>query len=231
MFFVLLQLIKRLQKRQAKLLKFIEEHEPSSPDEDIRAEPIGESCSEESLLSASGYGRKKSRTKSLSQPLLPPTRDTSHRKAINAARAEFFRDLSSQKVGPEPHRKLIHRSGSLPPVMTLTSDKETLPSVTRNRSKSEEKEGMKSLLAKNKTKANKGLGPVKAKSSVAEQVTSRLYNPEKIRQKFENSRQGTKQKETPKVRCSAFFFRNFQCSNKKSKYPMLFHWTHLRFSD
>ncbi len=192
------ELIKRLQQRQAKLLKFIEEQEPSSPEEDVRAEPIGESCSEESLLSASSYTGGAKHKLSAAAPQQSGVRGTSHRKAINQARAEFFnKSFESQDLlNSDPHRKF--RSGSLPPVITVTTARDAASRGAR--SKSEEKQ-MKSAIEKNKARGKKSAsGPLKALgSSIAEQVTARLYNPDKIRQSYEAAQRARQEEKARKV--------------------------------
>ena len=174
------ELIKRLQHRQKKLLKFIEEREPVSPD-DIRAEPIGESCSEESLLSASSYTKQTTYTRLKQQGKQGPLSDVSsspHRKMINQARAYFFNQPPTSSVQQAaPHHPKIQRAGSLPPSITVTPAAKEPHSHHHppQRSRSEEKSDSNVSGKFNKSRTKKSPSPTgTAKqgktSSIAQQV-------------------------------------------------------------
>ena len=166
------ELIKRLQHRQAKLFKFIEEHEPVSPD-DIRAEPIGESCSEESLLSASSYTKQTTASRLKQQDKQASPTDISnspHRKVINQARKDFF----NEPVISVPSSRQFQRAGSLPPSITVTPAARELTQSQRSRSEEKSDSGTKSGKGRSK-KTPSPAGTIKQKaSSIAAQV-SLLY--------------------------------------------------------
>ena len=167
------ELIRKLQRRQAKLLKFIDEHESVSPD-DIRAEPIGESCSEESLLSASSYTKQTTASRlKVRQGTPSDTSSTPHRKMINQARASFFsQDPTSLMQQSGPHHPKLQRAGSLPPVIISPPAQGT--SNPHQRSRSEEKwdSSAGGKLSKSRTKKSQSPASKQGKtSSIAEQVS------------------------------------------------------------
>ena len=168
------ELIKRLQHRQAKLFKFIEEHEPVSPD-DIRAEPIGESCSEESLLSASSYTKQTttSRLKQQDKPGSPIDISSSpHRKVINQARKDFFNAPATS--GPSPRQ--YQRAGSLPPSITVTPAVKDPLHTQRSRSEEKSDNCTKSSKSRTKKSPSPASSGKQKSSSIAEQVsTLKLY--------------------------------------------------------
>ena len=125
------ELMEQLEHKQKQLLMYIEEKEHEGLPDSERVEPLGESCSEESLNSAKGYARptKASKSKKTSATHNRPVDSISTQAQVHSSYASPLSTPQSRERSPRPQgtrnlrtsqadSSLIHEKRSSPKLRT-----------------------------------------------------------------------------------------------------------------